>query len=430
MSVGSRSKVVVLLAGLTVSGQTHTQPSHTPSGSITAPIASSNTVVPPAQLDDYVGDGACSSCHKDKVESFHQTAHYLTSRLPTKDSILGNFTPGANVLKTSNPDLFFRMAQKGDDFFQTAVEGAPPYGESRTERFGLVIGSGGKGQTYLYWRGNRLFQLPVSYWKELGWVNSPGYRDGEANFERPIIPRCLECHATYFETVPLSRNQYGRTNFVLGITCEKCHGPEGEHVRRETSPLPVTAGSAIINPARFPRDRQVDLCAWCHAGHGVGVAPTFTYMPGEPLDEYLELPRSDPNAQIDVHGDQVDLLRRSRCFQSSAMTCLTCHDVHTPQHNLAAYSQRCLSCHKPGTGAFPKMGHQPTSNCIDCHMPKQHTNLIVFDWKGDKRRPQVRTHWIKTYAGKTAVSGKVRGDALRGWENPRAAQEWPSSLTW
>jgi hypothetical protein len=28
----------------------------------------------------------------------------------------------------------------------------------------------------LFWKNDQLFQLPVSYWNELGWINSPGYR--------------------------------------------------------------------------------------------------------------------------------------------------------------------------------------------------------------------------------------------------------------
>src|SRR5689334_16479493 len=199
--------------------------------------------------DNYVGDEACNSCHRQTVEGFHETAHYLTSRLPTKESILGDFTPKQNVLKTSNPDLYFVMEQKGGAFFQTAIEGEPPYGDSRTERFGLVVGSGGKGQTYLYWKGERLFQLPVSYWRELGWVNSPGYRDGTANFERPIIPRCLECHATYFKALPQTPNSYDQSHFIVGITCEKCHGPGREHVTQETSKSTDGKRSAILNPA-------------------------------------------------------------------------------------------------------------------------------------------------------------------------------------
>jgi Cytochrome c554 and c-prime len=359
--------------------------------------ALSNSTESSTARDSYLGDIACASCHRDKVDSFHQTAHYLTSRLPGKDSILGKFVPDANVFKTSNPDLFFRMEQKGDDFFQTAVQGISPYATERTERFGFVIGSGGKGQTYLYWKGDQLFQLPISYWTELGWVNSPGYRDGVANFDRPIIPRCLECHATYFASNPPPPNRYDKGGFAVGIICEKCHGPGREHVLRESSKPAGSSNSAILNPKTFSRDRKMDLCAWCHAGQGAAIAPTFSYLPGEPLNKYLELPRPDPNAELDVHGSQVELLGKSRCFQSSAMTCLTCHDAHTVEHDPSAFSQRCLSCHKPETAMFPKMNHRVTSNCIDCHMPKQATNLIVFDSNGKKARPQVRSHWIRIY---------------------------------
>lgn len=349
---------------------------------------------------DYVGDDACRSCHADKVDSFHRTAHYLTSRPANRDSILGKFTPGDNILKTVNPNLFFRMDEKTidgkDGFFQTAVEGEPPYTTSHMERFALVVGSGGKGQTYLFRKGDELFQLPVSYWTNLGWVNSPGYRDGIANFTRPIPPRCLDCHATYFESLSPPDNRYSPTGFVVGIQCEKCHGPGREHVEKERSKAP-SAEAAILNPARFSRDRQMDLCAWCHAGLGTLRAAPFTYVPGERLAEYIDLPQPNPNGAIDVHGSQVELLEKSRCFQSSGMTCLTCHDVHSPQHDLAAFSRRCLSCHKPESATFSKAGHPLVANCIDCHMPKQETNQIVFDWQGKRERPQVRNHWIKVY---------------------------------
>src|SRR5579864_2174122 len=387
---------LALFLVLTASAQTHPNPPQTPSDATSASAASPTSDKKAVQRDDYVGDVACSSCHQGLVDTFHQTAHYLTSRLPSKDSIFGNFTPGANILKTSNPDLFFRMEQKEDEFLQTAVEGVPPYIESRTERFGLVIGSAGKGQTYLYWKDDRLFQLPVSYWNQLGWVNSPGYRDGVANFERPVIPRCLECHATYFEPVPPPPNRYRRTGFVVGITCEKCHGAGREHIQHLNSKETDTRSvPAILNPARFSRDRQMDLCAWCHAGHGVPLLPAFSYIPGEPLDKYLELPQPNPDAPIDVHGSQVELLQKSRCFQASTMTCLTCHDVHTTQKDPVAFSERCLHCHK--VGSHRKVGRQIANNCIECHMPKQQTSLIVFNWNGRKVSPEVRSHWIKTY---------------------------------
>ncbi len=346
----------------------------------------------------YAGDSACNSCHQDKVQSFHRTAHYLTSQLPSKDSIFGDFSPNANVLKTSNPELYFRMDATKEGFFETAVEGAPPNTTSRRERIDLVIGSGGKGQSYAYWRGNQLFQLPISFWTRLGWVNSPGYRDGVARFDRPIIPRCLECHTTYFEALPPPPNTYTTSGFLVGITCEKCHGPGQAHIRQLAKQSPAPSDPAILNPAKFSRERQMDLCAWCHAGHGSEIEPWFSYVPGQPLQKYIDFPRPDPKAQIDVHGSQVELLKKSRCFESSRMTCLTCHDVHQSQHDLAAFSQKCLGCHKvQSCGVFAKQGNEIANDCIDCHMPKQETNLIVFDTMGRSAEPEVRNHWIKIY---------------------------------
>ena len=354
----------------------------------------------------YVGDAACQSCHAEKAETFHRTAHFLTSRLPDKDSILGTFAAGANGMKTSNPELFFRMEQKGDQFFQTAVEGTDPFITERSERFAFVVGSGGKGQTYLYWKGDELFQLPVSYWSELGWVNSPGYRDGAANFARPVIPRCLECHGTYFESAPPPENRYRRDGFIVGIACEKCHGPGQRHAQSEAAKAAPGADSGVLNAARFPRERQMDLCAWCHAGVGVSLRPAFSYVPGQRLEEYLRLPQPDASAPVDVHGSQVEMLERSRCYQKSGLTCLTCHDLHRVQHDLATFSKQCLSCHKPESATFSRKDHPATANCIDCHMPLQETNLIVFDQNGKRARPRIRSHWIRVYA-ESGVSSKV-----------------------
>lgn len=74
--------------------------------------------------EDNVGDDACLSCHEEK-KTYLVTAHHLTSRLPTKDSIAGKFGAGENILKTSNPNLFFRMDATGNGFQQTAVVGTP-----------------------------------------------------------------------------------------------------------------------------------------------------------------------------------------------------------------------------------------------------------------------------------------------------------------
>jgi hypothetical protein len=355
----------------------------------------------PVRAANAAGDAACLSCHREK-ESFEHTAHRLTSTLPTSRSIDGSFSHGENVLQTSSPYLHFRMDSTNAGFYETAVTGRPPDTSIRSERFAFVIGSGRKGQTYLYWRGtDALYELPVSYWTTLDkWINSPGYVDGSVNFDRPITPRCLECHATRFESMPSLNvmNQYQRTGMILGTSCESCHASGREHVTRERSPLHVLLQSAIVNPARLSRQRQLDQCALCHGGLGRLRTPAFSYVAGQPLEQHLQLRTPPPSEPVDVHGNQVALLERSLCFRSSQMTCATCHDVHRPQRDVVELSGRCLTCHTvQSCGLFSQHGKELVGRCVDCHMPKLTSNTIVSNYNGHQERPQVRSHWIKIY---------------------------------
>ncbi|MGA8985461.1 MAG: multiheme c-type cytochrome, partial [Candidatus Acidiferrales bacterium] len=372
----------------------------------TAPAAGQQSGVPSDQKTEragYVGDAVCGSCHHDLFGTFQLTVHHRTSALPSVQSISGSFTPPKNILQTLDPALIFRMDSRDGHFFQTAIIGQPPRAQEHSEEFGIVVGSGHKGQTYLYWKRDELFELPVSYWTELGqWVNSPGYLDGTANFDRPVIPRCVECHATYFQTLAPSplMNRYDKADFVLGISCERCHGPGEEHVARHRGPSAASAGEGIANPANLSRDRQVDVCAQCHGGLGEEITPTFSFRPGEPLANFIKLQQLPVEAVVDVHGNQAALLERSRCYQSSGtLACTTCHDEHAPEQPAASYSSHCLACHKPEKcGMYAKLGPQIAANCIDCHMPVQQSNLIVSDVNGTSVRARVRNHWIKVYS--------------------------------
>jgi hypothetical protein len=366
--------------------------SQLPSAPLAVPAVSS--------ANGYAGDDACRPCHQKQFESYLGTAHYVASRLPSSDSIHGKFTSGANILRTSNPFLHFVMTATPEGFFQTAFAQLPPSDTvSHRERFGLVIGSGRKGQTYLYWRGDQLFEMPVSYWTETGqWMNSPGYHDGLPNFDKPVIPRCLECHTTYFRSLAPPANRFDTEDFVLGITCEKCHGPGGAHIARAQAHKPPGQVPDIVNPAVLPPQRQIDLCALCHAGAGTPRGPSFSFTVGQDLGRYLSITDTAPDTPTDVHGHQVQQLEGSRCFRSAQMTCATCHDVHQAQRDTGAFSARCLTCHKAEScGRFPIMGSRILNRCVDCHMPLRKSNQIVFDTLGHQVRPQVRSHRIAIY---------------------------------
>ena len=358
----------------------------------------------------YVGDEACISCHKSQSASYFHTSHHLTSQLANENSVLGSFQDGSNVLMisdparaTAQPGLLFKMEKKDGFYYQTAVTGWGNDLQTRTERMDMLTGSGVRGVTYLNWQGSKLYELPVSYWTDgHRWINSPGYENGSANFSRPVNPGCLECHATYIKALSMDplTNSYDRESLITGISCETCHGPGADHIAKQKSASVKAADREILNPRHFSRDRQVELCALCHNGiQREATAPAFSYLPGHPLSDYFKPISSETVEHPDVHGNQVGLLQRSLCYRSSqTMTCSTCHDVHAPERAAAAYSDRCLTCHKwQACGMAKTMGHKITANCIDCHMPVEATNVIVSETAGNEVRATMRNHWIKVY---------------------------------
>jgi hypothetical protein len=295
----------------------------------------------------------CSLCHRSITALFSQSAHFNASRPASAESILGSFEPGSNVLYSKVPGVSFRMERRADGFVQTGFAG----GRSQTERFDLVIGSGRRGQSYLYWRDGLLFQLPVSYHAgSKRWINSPGYEDGKVHFGRVIPPQCLDCHATRFRLEQSGVGVRYATDYSLGIRCSKCHGEAQRHEQ-------------IVRP------KNLDLCARCHAG----------------LEE-------ERTPEPDVHGNQVGLLKASRCFQKSAsMSCATCHDVHRLERDPATLSARCGTCHE--SKACPTVASSPASNinrmragCVECHMPLLPSKLIEVQ--------SYRTHRIAVYKKK------------------------------
>jgi Cytochrome c554 and c-prime len=302
------------------------------------------------------------------------------------------------------------MTSTPDGFFQSAIEEPGPGKTiSRTERIDIVAGEPRKGQSYLYWKGDQLFQLPVTYWNEIdSWVNSPSYPDGSPHFDKDIIPRCLECHASYFDWLQPSVNRYRKTTLILGIICEKCHGPGREHVALHHAKARLSPGTpeAIVNPAELPRDRQLDVCGLCHSGNGTPIAPPLSFLPGDDLRDYIDIPYMSAEDTVDVHGNQVQAVRRSRCFQQSEnFTCSTCHNVHATQRDAAFFSSACLKCHQPRQcGEFPKIGESIANNCIDCHMPLQESHTLFVRANGKTLRPKVRNHTIAIYPGASTPS--------------------------
>lgn len=198
-------------------------------------------------------------------------------------------------------------------------------GRVRSERMDVVFGSGRRGQTYLYRRDRLLYQLPVS------WLAAT---DDWIN-----SPGYRDGQVDFSRLIGLQCLNCHTTALKPGIQCERCHG--GAH-------------GAV--------ERSMDLCAQCHSGL---------------------------HDELDVHGNQVGLLKRSKCY-SPAMRCTTCHNPHRKERDPAALSAKCQTCHGPkecGRGAV----------CVDCHMPIQQSRKIVIHNAAQTYAQPYRTHTIAVY---------------------------------
>jgi hypothetical protein len=353
-------------------------------------------------------DLACRNCHQDIYDSYMQTAHALDSRPASIESIKGSFEEGKNSFHFN---LFMHVDMVKED--KKLVQSARISGEEiQKASFDIVIGSGRKGQSYLFWDKDKLFQLPISYYTGTNsWCNSPGFPN-YAYFTRPVPLNCLECHATAAK--PKLQNGEGNTyqkeSVVLGIGCQKCHGSGNEHISYHLKNPGDSVGKFIVNTAKMEQEIRLDACSLCHSGMRKQIKPPFSFKPGMRLNEFSTAPQTGTQADtLDVHGNQFGLLAASKCFTASVqMDCSSCHNVHKDEYNdPMLYSQRCMNCHGQGhkTSCTVKGLSKDVvqQNCIDCHMPIIPSRKIQLNVGSNvKMEPDyIRTHYIAVYREET-----------------------------
>jgi hypothetical protein len=295
--------------------------------------------------------------------------------------------------------------------------------EKIARRFDIVVGSAAKGQTYIYSKNHRLYQLPVSYFTAAKqWANSPLFPVRPVIFNRAITSRCLECHSTFAQKISagnIEPEEFDEQHIIYGVDCEKCHGPGAKHVAFQNHNPEEKTAKYIINPARLSRQQKLDLCALCHGGRLQKTKPSFQFIAGKALADYFILDTTAPNpGNIDVHGNQYGLLRSSKCFtMSSTMTCVTCHNTHENERGKTVlFSQRCMDCHSSGHGNVCKLadtlGPVIKTNCIDCHMPLKASQSITELLPGDAKPTAalIRSHFISIYPEETKkIKARLRG---------------------
>lgn len=368
---------------------------------------------------DYVGPDACAACHAERAAEFRTSRHFWACSLPDGETMPAAFSSKDAAYVTREPSLRFEMTRSGDDFFETAIRESAS-GEQRTSsRIDFVYGAGAAtDEVYLTWHGDRLYELPIAWLHpQKDWGASEFDRYGAGDFSRELTPRCLECHNTWFEHSPGTLNQYKRDDFILGVTCETCHGPARDHVAFHEANPRAAAGESIVQPGRLSRELQMDLCASCHSNALKHRGPAFSYRPGKPLDAcYRTVASKYP--EDDHVANQTKYLRESKCFQKSeTLTCTTCHDPHRSKIRTPGVSQSaCLNCHQAADcDERHRLPNGVRNDCVGCHMPQRNKIQVRFQLQDDNDVAPV-----KRWEHRIAVDPVATQEVLLAWRRTRS----------
>ena len=360
---------------------------------------------PGRQGSGYADTAACRPCHADIARSYESVAMARSFANPASADPIEDFT--RNNRLTHGPSGFtYDMLRERGRFIQRRSERGPDGRPVRVfEREAtFAIGSGRHARSYLHREPTgEMTLLPVTwYTQEKAWGMSPGYdRPDHPDFFRPVTFTCLFCHDAYPDVEPGRDSpvapQLFPADLPSGIDCQRCHGPGEAHVllARSRSASFVDVRKSILNPARLPPERQLDICMQCHlettsSGNWSGLVAfgrgVFSFRPGDDLAAYVRHfdhpPGSGHEGKFEI-AHQAYRLRQSACFKGSAgrMTCTTCHDPHRrPEDPKASYAAKCLGCHQARECApasrLAARGGSPV-DCVPCHMPPRRTDDVI-----------------------------------------------------
>ncbi|WP_091409548.1 multiheme c-type cytochrome [Aquimarina amphilecti] len=356
---------------------------------------------------DFIDSSTCIECHPRIVEDHYKTAHFNSLQLANKKTIKGSFEKSKNTLKLNNK-VTFNFIEKDSGFYQE-----PTFNNQKTPfysaKMDIVVGSGTKGQSYLMWNNNDLFQLQASYFTPTdSWINSPGAPD-ELAPARPVLERCLECHTTYAQNISgnKNKNQFHRENLVYGIDCQRCHGPVKKHLVYHKQNPKDTIAKYILKYNSLSRQQRLDACALCHSGLRTETTErAFSFTVGDTLKKFSFPDYNESSLKdLDVHGNQYGLLKASKCFTSSnSLNCTTCHNPHKKERgNISSFNQKCMDCHTTMSKPINCSGDKDKikemdNNCIQCHMPLVKSKTMkIHLLESEEISVDVRTHLIGIY---------------------------------
>jgi predicted CXXCH cytochrome family protein len=276
---------------------------------------------------------------------------------------------------------------------------------------------------------------------------------------------CIQCHATFGRPGhELDGDRFDTEVGELGIACEACHGPGGEHARARRDPRTRYALHAsgapdrtIVNPARLGAERASMVCGQCHAyaypkdeddwwqnGYvgrfraGADLAASRTLLTrselgggrGPTLETTLSSVFWD-DGTVRVGGREYNGMIASACYLGGEgerrMSCLSCHAMHDSEPSAqlrrdAPGDEPCLRCHEGLRSRVAEHTHHapgsPGAACAACHMPKTSYALLRA----------IRSHRVgspRPGSGARPVACELcHLDRTRAWTDEKLADWW------
>ncbi len=366
------------------------------------------------------GSSECATCHDSIVESYFETGMGRSLGLMQSRATL----PDAVIDDIFSPRKYRVVHRDGVMWHQEWLSAKSTSSNEATSRIAsddiLVseypvkwqIGSGNHARSYLLKIDGYLTESPVTwYTSRKAWGMSPGFdHAGHSGFARVAEAGCLYCHAG--DASPMDGSSHQLTIHEAAIGCERCHGPGQLHVDRRTAALndltdsePQTLSdidTTIINPRHLDRELSDSICGQCHLR-----SAATAFAPGVRLDDYrpglnladfrtdYRLDRSNSSASTtigppsDVSPDDnamtvvghIEQLQKSRCYQMSELSCVTCHDPHrhiSPAERIEHYRSVCWQCHDQDdcyVADDELQKRSPNNDCTTCHMPRSGTDI-------------------------------------------------------
>ncbi len=328
---------------------------------------------------------ACAPCHREIYDSFRRTP------MATSSGVVGSgqFQEDFSSAGFTHAESGFRYAVSKNGVgcsleFEKTVDPSL-HGK---KKLAYYVGSGAAARSYLLAADGFLFEAPVAYYTaDAKWGLAPGYSQYSYPYlTRPVQPGCLNCHASFLQTVPQTQNRFASPPFFEGgVACERCHSAGEAHIAKG-------GAAAIVNPSKLSPDRRDAICDQCHLTGEVRVLRPGrdwrSFRPGDRLSDSMTVfvkKGATPGIKVTSHSEK---LAQSRCKRSSGdrLWCGTCHDPHS-----GGYRSKCMECHSADSCAESKSVRQRNGdNCTACHMPKTKTvdaQHVVYTDHSIPRRP-------------------------------------------